>query len=128
MLKELIEKDVIIDYLLQRSNVTKSQLDTILINSNKISLEEKTLLRDEGKVSKGSFLRTLSQGEANVQSSFYGVILMQYLGFFDDSFVNLIRIVDLLKNVKLKNVDRTEIESILLLIDSSINKIIKQIK
>ena len=128
MLKELVERDIILTYLLQRSKITKAQLDTIIINSHSINLKEKILLRDEKKVSKGSFLRTLSQGEANVKSSFYSIILMQYLGFFDYSFDNLIKIANLLKDVKLKNVDRTEMESIILLIDSSIKKIIKHIK
>ena len=128
MLKELVERDIILTYLLQRSKITKAQLDTIIINSHSINLKEKILLRDEKKVSKGSFLRTLSQGEANVKSSFYSIILMQYLGFFDYSFDNLIKIANLLKDVKLKNVDRTEMESIILLIDSSIKKITKIIK
>ena len=128
MLKEMVERDIILTYLLQRSKITKAQLDTIIINSHSINLKEKILLRDEKKVSKGSFLRTLSQGEANVESSFYVIILMQYLGLFDDSFDNLLKIANLLKDVKLKNVDRTEMESIILLIDSSIKKIIKHIK
>jgi len=128
MLKELVERDIILTYLLQRSKITKAQLDTIIINSHIINLKEKILLRDEKKVSKGSFLRTLSQGEANVESSFYVIILMQYLGLFDDSFDNLLKIANLLKDVKLKNVDRTEMESIILLIDSSIKKITKIIK
>ena len=128
MLKEMVERDIILTYLLQRSKITKAQLDTIIINSHSINLKEKILLRDEKKVSKGSFLRTLSQGEANVKSSFYSIILMQYLGFFDYSFDNLIKIANLLKDVKLKNVDRTEMESIILLIDSSIKKITKSIK
>jgi len=128
MLKELVERDIILTYLLQRSKITKAQLDTIIINSHSINLKEKILLRDEKKVSKGSFLRTLSQGEANVESSFYVIILMQYLGLFDDSFDNLLKIANLLKDVKLKNVDRTEMESIILLIDSSIKKITKIIK
>jgi len=128
MLKEMVERDIILTYLLQRSKITKAQLDTIIINSHSINLKEKILLRDEKKVSKGSFLRTLSQGEANVESSFYVIILMQYLGLFDDSFDNLLKIANLLKDVKLKNVDRTEMESIILLIDSSIKKITKIIK
>ncbi len=74
-----IRKDVVAMFLLQKSNLTEVQLDTILASDSKGNLEFKSGLREKGKVSKGSFARTLNQGYANIESSLYTLFLLAYL-------------------------------------------------
>jgi hypothetical protein len=85
-----ISKDPVIKILVENSNLTKIQLETFLINlltdemtENKIKYDEKAKLRIKGKVSRGSFNRTLKQSQKNIISSIYTILLLGYLGIFD---------------------------------------------
>ena len=83
--KNLIEKafsDEITDLLLKKSNLTRIQLETFIIDilsdilsSNRVSFHEKAQFRNK-KVSRGSFSRTLSQARSRVISSVMTILLL----------------------------------------------------
>lgn len=85
--------DPIVDILAENSNLTKIQLETLLIDvlaSNiarkSLKTEEKAKLRrlKEG-ISRGSFNRTLKQARRNVIKSIYTILLLGYLGVFEST-------------------------------------------
>ena len=83
--------DPIVQILAKNSQLTKTQLETLLIDvlsenlSNKqLNYDEKASLRlTRAKISRGSFNRTLKQSRENVIKSIYTVLLLGYLGVFD---------------------------------------------
>ncbi|MEM2321219.1 MAG: hypothetical protein QXS79_05000 [Candidatus Bathyarchaeia archaeon] len=87
-----LNKDPIFKTLLKNSNLTKVQAETFLIDilaekitNKKLIYEEKAKLRlIKSGVSRGSFNRTLAQARRNIIRSIYTVILLGYLGIFDD--------------------------------------------
>ncbi len=87
-----LNKDPIFKILLKNSNLTKTQAETFLIDilaekicEKKLSYDEKAKLRSiKSGVSRGSFNRTLAQARRNIVKSIYTVILLGYLGVFDD--------------------------------------------
>lgn len=89
-----LNKDPIFKILLKNSNLTKIQAETFLIDvlaekicEERIVYEDKAKLRPIG-VSRGSFNRTLAQARRNIIRSIYTVILLGYLGIFDDPRLN----------------------------------------
>ncbi|RJX15795.1 hypothetical protein CW703_03980 [Candidatus Bathyarchaeota archaeon] len=87
-----IERDPILKILLENSHLTKIQLETFLIDilskynqENRIKSEEKTYLRIRGKVSRGSFNRTLKQAKKNIIRSIYTILLLGYLKIADST-------------------------------------------
>ncbi|MEM2309743.1 MAG: hypothetical protein QXV71_04510 [Candidatus Bathyarchaeia archaeon] len=87
-----LNKDPIFKILLKNSNLTRVQAETFLIDvlAEKIS-EKRIVYEDKAKlrlietgVSRGSFNRTLAQARRNIIRSIYTVILLGYLGIFDD--------------------------------------------
>ena len=85
-----IERDPILKILLENSHLTKIQLETFLIDilskynqENRIKSEEKTYFRIKGKVSRGSFNRTLKQAKKNIIRSIYTILLLGYLKIAD---------------------------------------------
>jgi len=85
-----VYKDPIANVLLENSNFTKIQLETFLIDflsnstqQKKINFENKAYLRLKGKVSRGSFNRSLKQCKNNIIRSIYTLLLLGYLGIFD---------------------------------------------
>lgn len=93
-LKKFIDrsfKDPIAGILLKHSNLTKIQYETLIIdiltdNITDITLtyKNKTLLRSKN-VSRGSFSRTLSQARKNIVSSIYTILLLSYIGIFEEA-------------------------------------------
>ena len=99
-LKEKVQKwitdslnDPIAKILTKNSNLTKTQLETLLIDilsenvaGKPLKYDEKSRLRllKEG-VSRGAFNRTLKQARENVIKSIYTIILLGYLGFFEST-------------------------------------------
>ena len=85
--------DPIIKILAENSNLTKTQIETLLIDilgpnmsCKTLTMEEKSKLRImKAGVSRGSFNRTLRQARQNVIQSVYTILLLGYLGFFDDA-------------------------------------------
>lgn len=82
-------KNPITGILLKKSNLTKRQFETLIIDvvsdyksEEKISYANKTVYGTI-MVSRGSFCRTLSQARRNVISSIYTILLLNYIGVFD---------------------------------------------
>jgi len=99
-LKERVQKwiadslgDPIAKILAKNSNLTKIQLETLLIDILAENLAEKPLKYDEkarlrllkGEISRGAFNRTLKQARKNVIQSIYTIILLGYLGIFEST-------------------------------------------
>ncbi|MEM2440066.1 MAG: hypothetical protein QW493_02490, partial [Candidatus Bathyarchaeia archaeon] len=91
-LKKSLE-DPIVKILAKNSHLTKTQLETLLIDVLAENLFGKTLKYDEkarlrltkAKISRGAFNRTLKQAERNVIKSIYTIILLGYLGIFEST-------------------------------------------
>lgn len=85
--------DPIATILAQYSHLTKTQLETFLIDvlaenlSNKsLKYDEKAMLRlTKAKISRGAFNRTLKQAKENVTKSIYTVLLLGYFGIFEST-------------------------------------------
>jgi hypothetical protein len=82
-------QDPISELLLNKSNLTKIQFETLVIDlltdlmsDKKLSFNEKTLYR-RTIVSRGAFSRTLGQARSKVISAFYTIILLSYIGVLD---------------------------------------------
>ena len=79
--------------LAKNSQLTKTQLETLLIDilaenisGKQLKYDEKANLRlTKAKISRGSFNRTLKQSKENVIKSIYTVLLLGYLGVFDST-------------------------------------------
>ncbi len=92
-----LNRDPIFKILLKNSHLTKVQAETFLIDilaekisDKKIVYEDKAKLRlIKSGVSRGSFNRTLAQARRNIIKSIYTVILLGYLGIFEDPRLNL---------------------------------------
>lgn len=85
--------DPIVKILAKNSQLTKTQLETLLIDVLAEDLSGKQLKYDEkadlrltkAKISRGSFNRTLKQSKENVIKSIYTVLLLGYLGVFEST-------------------------------------------
>ena len=84
------KNDSISKILSENSNLTKTQLETLLIDvlvenvfDTNINYQKKAGLRVLS-VTRGAFNRTLRQARKNVIKSIYTILLLGYLGMFDD--------------------------------------------
>ena len=83
--------DPIVKILAKNSQLTRTQLETLLIDvlaeniaGKQLKYDEKARLRlTKSKISRGSFNRTLKQSKENVIKSIYTVLLLGYLGVFE---------------------------------------------
>jgi hypothetical protein len=83
--------DPIAKIMADNSHLTKTQLETLLIDILSDNISGKSLKYDEkarlrltkAKISRGAFNRTLKQAKENVTKSIYTVILLGYLGLFE---------------------------------------------
>ena len=106
MLEE-IRNDIVATFLLQKSNLTDAQLDTILASETDGNLHFKSGLREKGRVSKGSFARSLGQARANIKSSVYTFFLLAYLDLIpEESLAQFYRTGKMLG--ELKNAEPTQ--------------------
>ncbi len=102
-LKESVQKwitdslsDPIAKILAKNSNLTKTQLETLLIDILAENVAGKPLKYDEkarlrllkGEISRGAFNRTLRQAKQNVIESIYTIILLGYLGIFESTHLD----------------------------------------
>ena len=83
-------QDPLTDLLLKNSVLTRTQFETLvidmltdIISDEKVSFKQKSLLRNK-KTSRGSFSRSLSQARSNVVSSVFTIVLLSYIGVFDE--------------------------------------------
>jgi len=85
--------DPIVRILAKNSQLTKIQLETLLIDVLSENISDKQLKYDDkaalrltkAKISRGSFNRTLKQSRENVIKSIYTVLLLGYLGVFEST-------------------------------------------
>ncbi len=85
--------DPITKLLASNSHLTKTQLETLLIDiladniaDKKLKYDEKAKLRlTKAKISRGSFNRTLKQAKENVLKAIYTVLLLGYLGIIEST-------------------------------------------
>lgn len=85
--------DPIAKILAKDSHLTTTQLETLLIDAlaenitgKSVIYEEKARLRlTKAKISRGSFNRTLKQAKDNVIKSIYTLLLLGYLGMFENT-------------------------------------------
>ena len=85
--------DPIVKILSKNSQLTKIQLETLLIDilaenisGKQLKYDEKANLRlNKAKISRGAFNRTLKQSKENVIKSIYTVLLLGYLGVFEST-------------------------------------------
>ena len=85
--------DPVVKILSKNSQLTKTQLETLLIDVLAENLSDKHLKYDEkanlrltkSKISRGAFNRTLKQSKENVMKSIYTVLLLGYLGVFEST-------------------------------------------
>jgi hypothetical protein len=85
--------DPIAKMLAKNSHLTKTQLETLLIDilaeniaGKPLKYDEKARLRlSKAKISRGAFNRTLKQAKENVIKSIYTILLLGYLGVFEDT-------------------------------------------
>jgi len=85
--------DPIVKILTKNSNLTKTQLETLLIDILAENIAEKQLKYDEKAklrllrdgVSRGAFIRTLRQAKKNVIEAIYTILLLGYLGVFEST-------------------------------------------
>ncbi len=111
---ETVHKDSIASYHMSKSSLTEVQLDTILASHADGKLDEKVSLRNKHKVSKGSFVRSLRQGQQNIEASLHTLILVQYLGLVDPViFSQLGRVAELIARVRSTSPDKDSIQRII---------------
>ncbi len=85
--------DQIAKILAKNSNLTKIQIETLLIDFLAANIAEKHIKMDEkarlrlkkAEISRGAFNRTLKQARKNIIQSIYTVLLLGYLGIFDST-------------------------------------------
>lgn len=85
--------DPIAEMLSRNSNLTKTQLETLLIDvlaenlaSKELKYEEKARLRQTKEaISRGSFNRTLKQAKKNTIQSIYTILLLGYFSILEDT-------------------------------------------
>ncbi len=84
--------DPIVKILSEKSNLTKTQLESLLIDFLATNIAGKTLNNEEkarmrlskAEISRGAFNRTLRQARKNVIQSMYTILLLGYLGVFNN--------------------------------------------
>lgn len=82
--------DPMVKILLKSSNLTKIQLETLLIDVLAENISDKALKYDEKArirllaVSRGAFNRSLRQARRNVIQSIYTILLVGYLGILEE--------------------------------------------
>jgi hypothetical protein len=85
--------DPIVNIIAKNSHLTRTQLETLLIDilsehiaGKPLKYDEKASLRlTRAKISRGAFNRTLRQAKENVIKSIYTVLLLGYLGVFEST-------------------------------------------
>ena len=85
--------DPMVKILSNNSHLTRTQLETLLIDILSENISGKTLKYDDkarfrltkSKISRGAFNRTLRQAKENVTRAIYTVLLLGYLGIFEST-------------------------------------------
>ena len=86
-------EDPIAKILSKNSSLTRTQLETLIIDvlaenisSKHLKYEEKAKMRQtKSEISRGSFNRTLRQAKTNTIASMYTILLLGYFGILEDA-------------------------------------------
>ena len=101
---ERIRDDPIVSFLIQKSSITAAQLDTMMAGQTSGNLSVKISSREKSNVSKGAFVRSLRQGQQNIESSIYSLMLVVYLGLVPqdkfDQFLKTQRIISKVRDLE----------------------------
>jgi len=103
--------DIMLEKLIEESNLTSKQLKALLLYSDNI---EQRIVKngyvdfDGKRISKGVFYRILSQAKENVRKSVVTLIIMSYTGLMDTSqFSAIMQITDIMMQIKGQDEDAT---------------------
>lgn len=103
--------DIMLEKLIEESNLTSKQLKALLLYSD--NLEQRIVKNgyvdfDGKRIPKGAFYRILSQAKENVRKSVVTLIIMSYTGLMDASqFSAIMQITDIMMQIKGQNEDVT---------------------
>ena len=108
-------RDAILSSLLARSNLTKAQFETLLVDqlghdiaNKRLSRDEMAqLLRNKRGISRGALNRTLRQARINVSEAVHSVLLLGYAGFLETP--SLARFLEASERLKAQTSDLREI-------------------
>lgn len=130
VLGEILSKDWLAKYLLERSDLSLTQADTLLISleyrSRGDSLSKMVQAREGGRVSKGSFDRTLRQGKNNIRKSVNTIVFSYYLGLFDRELLeSLIKICDLLVSLRGLEVSESRLKEVASVIEQASDRFVR---
>lgn len=131
MLIDLIKDDELGSYLINNSNITKVQLDTILCNiygkNNNKSLKKRILYKDKGIIQPSAFIRIKHQGKSNIKKSITTLLLLSYLNILDygisEKIMEMIKVVI---NIKSSNIDNKEKKDAINLINKVLDDIVNK--
>lgn len=111
---ESMKNDALVLFLSEKCCLTDVQLDTILASQVDGNLKQKTEYRDKRKLSAGAFVRTLRQGQTNIEACMYTLILLEYLGLIrPEDLERLSRLGNLFSKVRGSSPDSEEIQRLI---------------
>jgi hypothetical protein len=135
--------DPIVKIIAANSHLTRTQLETLLIDILSDNIAGKLLKYDEkaslrltkAKISRGSFNRTLKQARENVTKSIYTLILLGYIGVFESTTLTpyleiankLHTYLEAYKNMMNAEDDATEQAKIIALLRKELETSLKQL-
>lgn len=135
--------DPIVKILAKNNHLTKTQLETLLIDILSESIAGKPLKYDEkarlrltrAKISRGAFNRTLKQAKENVIKAIYTVLLLGYLGIFESTTLDpyleiankLHKYVEAYKNIPNKSEELNEHLKVIKMIREELETSLKQL-
>ena len=104
-------EDPVTRLLISSSHLTTPQLETLLANSisyeKTVKKEHRRLFRpSKNHISRGSYNRTLIQAQNNIIHAIYTILLLGYVGLFDDA--SLQPFLELSDNLQSYMVERKE--------------------
>lgn len=124
----MFDSDPVIRKLLEKSHFPTAQLETLLIYSrvSGMNYEKQAKMRNR-QVSKGAYVRTLTQAKLNLIRTIYRLILLNCLGVIDDEALqSMLSISSTLSKLRKQGVNATieEAEEILRAADMIIGSLI----
>jgi hypothetical protein len=135
--------DPIVKILAKNSQLTKTQLETLLIDVLSQNIARKPLKYDQkarlrltkAKISRGAFNRTLKQAKGNIVKAIYTVLLLGYLGIFESTTLDpyleiankLQKYVEAYKNIPNKSEELSEHLKVIKMIREELETSLKQL-
>ncbi|MGC8910580.1 MAG: hypothetical protein ACP5K8_00705 [Nitrososphaeria archaeon] len=126
MLKEIIKEDKLLERLIDNGNITKKQLDYIIVRKKLTGKMKDILIQtDKGKISKSAYSITKDRGVNNIKKSFYTLILAYYLDIIaKDSFIALEKVTNIINNVKGRTLTKEQVNDVVKTLESIFDQLI----